>query len=77
MRALVRTKLDESGFQLVWSTLYSCNKKHEKRGCRDELLEWGFACGRRSNDTLRQSCHNMLFVRDQRPRRVVNETADI
>jgi hypothetical protein len=56
--------LEEAGFELVWSSVFRCNKRHERYGCLPEFNEWGFSCGENPPlVTFGKSCHDFLFLR--------------
>jgi hypothetical protein len=69
------SQLHDSGFRLIWSDLNRCSGESERLTCRPELRLWRFACGRAWVNAAkkRRSCHNLLFIRDQRRHRVVHE----
>ncbi|KAL3931385.1 MAG: hypothetical protein SGBAC_011332, partial [Bacillariaceae sp.] len=37
--------LEEAGFEMVWSSIFGCSKRHEITGCIPELEKYGFPCG--------------------------------
>jgi len=60
--------LEEAGFQLEWSNVFGCSKRHEITGCMPELAEYGFPCGYKpwpgkQNVVLGKSCQDFLWKR--------------
>jgi hypothetical protein len=58
--------LEEAGFQLEWSSVFGCSKRHEITGCVPELEKYGFPCGYRpwpGHPTVvrGRSCHDFLW----------------
>mmetsp|Transcript_30170 Transcript_30170/g.72415 ORF Transcript_30170/g.72415 Transcript_30170/m.72415 type:complete len:381 (-) Transcript_30170:283-1425(-) len=37
--------LEEAGFEMVWSSVFGCSKRHEITGCIPEMEKYGFPCG--------------------------------
>jgi hypothetical protein len=61
--------LEEAGHVLEWSSIFGCNKHHEKVGCIPELEATGFPCGYRWRTDMRgtvgRSCQDFLWRRKQ------------
>eukprot|EP00537_Pseudo-nitzschia_pungens_P015221 CAMPEP_0172409670 /NCGR_PEP_ID=MMETSP1061-20121228/76480_1 /TAXON_ID=37318 /ORGANISM="Pseudo-nitzschia pungens, Strain cf. pungens" /LENGTH=375 /DNA_ID=CAMNT_0013145831 /DNA_START=314 /DNA_END=1441 /DNA_ORIENTATION=- len=60
--------LEEAGFELEWSQIFGCSKRHEVPGCVPELEEYGFPCGYdpwpgHPSVVLGRSCHDFLWKR--------------
>jgi hypothetical protein len=37
--------LEEAGFEMEWSSVFGCSKRHEVQGCMPELAQYGWPCG--------------------------------
>jgi len=60
--------LEEAGFQLEWSEVFGCSKRHEVEGCIPELEKYGFPCGYKPwpghpKVVRGYSCHDFLWKR--------------
>jgi hypothetical protein len=60
--------LEEAGFQLEWSNIFGCSKRHEVTGCVPEMEEYGFPCGHdpwpgKPNVVKGVSCQDFLWKR--------------
>jgi hypothetical protein len=60
--------LEEAGFQLEWSDVFGCSKRHEVEGCMDELDKYGYPCGYRpwpgkTVVVIGRSCQDFLWKR--------------
>lgn len=60
--------LEEAGFQLEWSDVFGCSKRHEVTGCLPDLVAFGFPCGYepwpgKTKVVLGESCHDFLWKR--------------
>ena len=60
--------LEEAGFQMEWSSVFGCSKRHEVAGCMPELEKYGFPCGYkpwpgRPNVVIGHSCHEFTWKR--------------
>ncbi|KAL7558672.1 hypothetical protein ACA910_010045 [Epithemia clementina (nom. ined.)] len=60
--------LEEAGFQLEWSNIFGCSKRHEDSGCMPEFAEMEFPCGfdpwpGHPKVVLGRSCHDFLWKR--------------
>ena len=60
--------LEEAGFQMEFSSVFGCSKRHEITGCMPEVTKYGFPCGYRDwpnhpNVVIGRSCHDFLWKR--------------
>ena len=42
---LLLVLLEEAGFEMEWSSVFGCSKRHEVTGCLDEFAEFDWPCG--------------------------------
>jgi len=60
--------MEEAGFQLEWSSVFGCSKRHEIAGCVPEFEKYGFPCGydewpNHPNVVKGRSCHEFTWKR--------------
>jgi hypothetical protein len=60
--------LEEAGFEMEWSSVFGCSKRHEVPGCMPELAQYGWPCGYepwpgKKNVVLGRSCQEFTWKR--------------
>ena len=66
--ALQFALLEEAGFQIEWTHVCGCSKRHETSGCMPEMATIGFPCGYdpwpgHAKVVLGRSCQDSLWKR--------------